>query len=79
MNIVWPVNCLFGTVPTLWFYFRFGPLAARGVKISSDKPSRNSTPYPVMIAKSAMPCGAGCTLGDIMAEGLALAFPVIAV
>ncbi|WP_298879435.1 DUF4396 domain-containing protein [uncultured Bradyrhizobium sp.] len=79
MNVVWPVNGLFGTVPTLWFYFRFGRLAACDVKTSSDKSSKNSTPYPVMVAKGAMHCGAGCTLGDIIAEGLALAFPVIAV
>src|SRR3954454_11349313 len=33
MNIVWPVNGLFGTVLTLWMYYQFGRLAAR---ISTD-------------------------------------------
>ena len=79
MNVVWPVNALFGTVPTLSFYFRFERLTSRDVKISSDKSSKNSTPYPVMVAKGAMHCEAGCTLGDVLAEGLVLAFPVIAV
>ncbi|MDA9420699.1 MULTISPECIES: DUF4396 domain-containing protein [Bradyrhizobium] len=75
MNIVWPVNGLFGSVLTLWLYYRFGRLAADRSKRSNTK---EKTPFPVMVAKGAMHCGAGCTLGDIVAEGLALAFPVIA-
>ena len=34
--------------------------------------------FPIAVAKGALHCGAGCTLGDIAAEGLALAFPAIA-
>ena len=32
-----------------------------------------------MVAKGSMHCGAGCALGDIIAEALALAFPVVAI
>ncbi len=28
MNVVWPVNGLFGTVLTLWLYYHFGRLSA---------------------------------------------------
>jgi hypothetical protein len=80
MNIVWPVNGLFGTVPTLWLYYRFGRLASLDA-FGRDKRSGAKTeiPFPVMVAKGAMHCGAGCTLGDIIAECLAVAFPVIAI
>lgn len=27
MNIVWPVSALFGTVLTVWVYFKYGRLA----------------------------------------------------
>jgi hypothetical protein len=78
MNAVWPVNALFGTVLTLWLYFRF---ARRPEKQSNEKNSHSgsSTPYPVMVAKGAMHCGAGCTLGDIIAETLTLMLPIVAV
>lgn len=79
MNVVWPVNALFGTVPTLWLYSRFGRLAACDATERNKESNNKETPFPVMVAKGAMHCGAGCTLGDIVAESLALAFPVIAI
>lgn len=77
MNIVWPINGLFGTVMTLLLYYRFGRLAARDASERSS--GKKETPFPVMVAKGAMHCGAGCTLGDIVAESLVLAFPAIAI
>lgn len=80
MNIVWPVNGLFGTVLTLLLYYRFGRLAARDASELNKRSSvKKETPFSVMIAKGAMHCGAGCTLGDIVAESLVLAFPAIAI
>jgi hypothetical protein len=79
MNLVWPVNGLFGTVLTLWLYYRFGRLAARDATRGKPSNGKKATPFPVMVAKGAMHCGAGCTLGDVIAESLALAFPVIAI
>ena len=78
MNVVWPVNGLFGTVLTLWLYYRFGRLSARDATDGNKESHNKRTRFPVMVAKGAMHCGAGCTLGDIVAESLALAFPVIA-
>lgn len=78
MNVVWPVNALFGTVLTLLLYFRFGRLATSDEKKSDQGSGRKQAPFAIMVAKGAMHCGAGCTLGDIIAESLALAFPVIA-
>lgn len=76
MNIVWPVVALFGTGITVWGYFRYGRPGARSV---AHHASKADTPFPIMVAKSSSHCGAGCTLGDIVAEWLAFAFPVIAV
>ncbi|CAO3436296.1 Integral membrane protein [Azospirillum endophyticum] len=42
-------------------------------------PSRRLTPFPVMVAKGAAHCGSGCTLGDILAEWLAVLAPSVAV
>ena len=84
MNVVWPVTALFGTVLTLWLYFKYGCLATRenfqkAKQVGEDPPSMRLTPFPAMVAKGASHCGSGCTLGDIIAEFLALAFPAVAV
>jgi hypothetical protein len=36
------------------------------------------TPFAVKVAKGTLHCGAGCTLGDVVAENLAHAFPAVA-
>ncbi len=69
MNVVWPVCALFGSVLLLWFYLRHGP--ARSADANGD------TPFPYAVAKGALHCGAGCTLGDVLAESLALMAPRI--
>ena len=79
MNVVWPVNALFGTVLTFWLYYRFGRLASHDADDKMRVDKKRKTPFPIMVAKGAMHCGAGCALGDLIAEGLALVFPVIAI
>ena len=83
MNFVWPITALFGTVLSVYFYFKYGRLAAdRYVKAAAENdeppPNMAKTPFPAMVGKGAAHCGSGCTLGDICAEFLALAFPVVA-
>lgn len=68
MNVVWPVTALFGSVAWLWAFWRFGR--------SSASPGQQ-TPFAVVIGKAASHCGAGCTLGDILAECLVLAVPAL--
>jgi hypothetical protein len=84
MDVVWPVVALFGTVITLWGYFRYGRLATHEAAIAArcrhrDSPSKTEIPFPIMVGKGAAHCGAGCTLGDICAEWLAFLVPIIAV
>ena len=71
MNLVWPATALFGTAAVAQLY-----LADRHGRTSGgdDKP-----PFPLMVAKGTLHCGAGCTLGDIAAEWLAFLAPAVAV
>ncbi len=63
MGIVWPLTGLYASVLALWFYRRYG--RAGGA----------DAPFAVIVARGATHCGAGCTLGDILAEALVLAAP----
>ncbi len=58
MDVVWPVTALFGTVLTLRLYWRYG-------RASTD---HTETPFWAKVANGASHCGAGCTLGDILAN-----------
>jgi hypothetical protein len=68
MNLVWPLTVLFTSVVGLWVYFRFGRPSSKG-----------KTAFPMDVAKGTYHCGAGCCLGDILAEWLAFFVPVVAV
>lgn len=76
MSVVWPISALFGTVAWLWGYFHYGRLSVR----TSDHRAKaaRKKPFGIMVAEGTSHCGAGCTLGDICAEWLAVGFPVIA-
>lgn len=83
MNLVWPITALFGTVLTLWLYYRYGRLATSDKAMHAKEqgkppPSKTGTPMAAMVAKGAAHCGSGCSLGDICAEWLAFGFPVVA-
>jgi Domain of unknown function (DUF4396) len=69
MNVVWPVTALYGGALALWFYFRHGRQSAH----------HGAHSFPVGVATGATHCGAGCTLGDIVAEWLCFGVPAVAV
>lgn len=84
MNVVWPVTALFGSVWIVWQYFRYGRLAEgrlahEAKQKGEDPPNKRLTPFRVMVANGTLHCGSGCTLGDIAAEWLMIAFPAIVV
>ena len=74
MYLVWPLTALFGSVIWLGTYYRWGRGPADG-----DFDSQPTPPFAAMVVKGASHCGAGCTLGDIIAEWTAFAVPAIAV
>jgi hypothetical protein len=82
MNLVWPLCALFGSVIWLLFYFRFERGMPRGDEAGSvhmQSMQRPKPPFWAMAVTSASHCGAGCMLGDILAETLAFFVPAIAV
>ena len=84
MDIVWPVTALFGTIWILWQYFNYGRLATHdkahaAKERGAEPPNKRQTPFQVMVGNGTLHCGAGCTLGDLVAEWLIFAVPAIAV
>jgi hypothetical protein len=73
MALVWPLTALFGSVLWLAVYYRWGRSPAPG---AGDPPD---VPFAVAVLKGSSHCGAGCTLGDIVAEWAAFGVPAIAV
>ena len=58
MNVVWPATALFGSVLTLWGYYRYGMLATmrrvhEAKQRDEEMPSRKLTPFPAMVGKGA--------------------------
>jgi hypothetical protein len=45
MNLVWPVDALFGTLPVAWAYFRLGRLTARDAQVSGASSSRSPSAF----------------------------------
>ena len=84
MNVVWPVTALFGGLIALAGYYSYGRLATdRKMRAAMEKnetpPSKARTPFPIMVAKGTSHCGAGCMLGDLIAEWLVFLVPAIAI
>ncbi|WP_218854220.1 DUF4396 domain-containing protein [Paractinoplanes atraurantiacus] len=66
MEAVWPVNALYLGPFAVWAYVRFGrPQSRRWQREHGDAPGK---PHWVSTTIGVMHCGAGCTLGDIIAE-----------
>jgi len=71
MAVVWPITMLYGGPLGLWYYLRFG--RAGQSKSAATKSS------PVVIATGTSHCGAGCSLGDLIAEFLVATVPALAI
>jgi hypothetical protein len=80
MNLVWPITALWAGPIALWAYFRIGRLsthqAMREAKERGDGPPSKSKPFAVDVALAATHCGAGCCLGDIIAEWIVVFMPL---
>jgi hypothetical protein len=83
MNLVWPLAALFGSVIWLALYWRTGrgmtPAQMEAMERRGESMEMGDTPMAVAVAKGASHCGAGCALGDLIAEWLAFAVPGVAV
>jgi hypothetical protein len=78
MAAVWPLVMLFGSILWLWFYGRFARAPRR------DRDQRNAPAshefghrhgFATAVAIDTNHCGAGCALGDLVAEALLMVLP----
>ncbi len=67
MNIVWPVTALYAGPLALWAYFSIGQMSTEQAKSSAK-----AKPFWQSVGLAATHCGSGCTLGDILSEGLVM-------
>ncbi|HEY1736965.1 MAG TPA: DUF4396 domain-containing protein [Methylovirgula sp.] len=74
MNAVWPLTALYAGVFGLVFYWRWSRSKSDHATAGAEQ-----APWSVSVAKATTHCGAGCTLGDIIAEWTAFLIPAIAV
>jgi hypothetical protein len=74
MNVVWPITALYFGVVGLWGYFRAGrkmtrvAMAMNGMQTKHTTERASHDPTFVQVAISDFHCGAGCVVGDIIAE-----------
>jgi hypothetical protein len=78
MNVVWPVTGLYAGPLGLLGYFAVGRLsthnAMQTAKERGEEPAAKRKPFWQSVALAATHCGAGCTLGDLLVEGVILSF-----
>ncbi len=70
MDLVWPITALWAGPVGAWGYFRYGRDPSAGQERAADRASLAVT------AKATSHCGAGCTLGDLVAAGVAVLAPL---
>jgi Domain of unknown function (DUF4396) len=73
MNLVWPITALYFSVFGFWAYFALGRRATHGAMQGMDhtamgRSPENRSPAWRQTAVATSHCGAGCTIGDIIAE-----------
>ena len=72
MNVVWPVNALYWGPVAVWAYYRWGRPSTRRLDMEAmqhgEEDPGTRKPFWAMVAVADGHCGAGCTLGDILAE-----------
>jgi hypothetical protein len=68
MNLVWPITALYLSVFALWAYFSLGKNASHDTMSDMDHDAMARNPTWQQTAVATSHCGAGCTLGDIIAE-----------
>ena len=74
MNVVWPITALYIPVAGWWLYDSMGrPMAAGvatmehgGMNLSGSQSMNGRAGYRSSIFRSAMHCGAGCVVGDVI-------------
>ncbi|HEX3727822.1 MAG TPA: DUF4396 domain-containing protein [Pirellulales bacterium] len=78
MNVVWPITGLYAGPLAVLGYFTVGRLsthaAMHAAKEHGEEPPAKRKPFWQSVGLAATHCGAGCTLGDLLVEGLLMSF-----
>lgn len=69
MDVVWPITGLWAGPLGLWAYYKMGR--------ASENENKMEKPFWQSVAVGATHCGAGCSLGDLVAETALAAFPLV--
>lgn len=82
MNVVWPITALYAGPLAIVGYFRAGRLSSKEAatqrKQEKDEPDPGKDkPFWQAVAVGATHCGSGCTLGDIVADWITFASPLV--
>ncbi len=81
MNVVWPITALYAGPLALMFYFNAGRLsskqAVQAAKARGQENPGKRKPFWQIVAVGATHCGSGCTLGDLVAEWITFAAPLV--
>lgn len=78
MNVVWPVTALYAGPLALASYFSVGRLATvrHRQAVNGGEADPPEKPFWQAVGLAATHCGAGCTLGDLVAEWTLFVFPL---
>jgi hypothetical protein len=68
MEAVWPITALYFLPGAVWAYQRFGRPTSRRWLAEHDRQEEPGKPSWASVATGVSHCGAGCTLGDVIAE-----------
>ena len=78
MNIVWPITAFYSGPIGLFAYFKVGRLSTHQAMQEANRqgitPPAKAKPFWQSVGLAASHCGGGCTLGDLLAEGVLLPF-----
>ncbi len=81
MNVVWPVTALYAGPLAVIAYFKAGRLSSKqSVEQAKERGEENpgkKKPFWQIVGVGATHCGSGCTLGDLAAEWIVFAAPIV--
>ncbi len=70
MQIVWVISALYFSVIAVYWYFRTRPVMTKGSQQDNQTQEECDSPKPIQVAVAVLHCGAGCTIGDVIAENI---------
>lgn len=81
MNVVWPITALYAGPLALLAYYKAGRLsskrAAQAAMARGEESPGKRKPFWQIVGVGATHCGSGCTLGDLVAEWITFAAPLV--